>query len=438
MSVATRTKATKLSAYESEQIRRIAAWKSEPPNPLNELWKRVSLPVAREVERLIPDASVRAAIIKAYDVSERLAGQGAIKRRAGVRDLAELKHKPLEECDALAAGVERSAEILALAEGAATGVGGMITTLLDVPLLFVLSLGTIRKIGHCYGHALESHRDVNFVLGVLIAAMAGTPEARRARINRLRELEELLIEEIQEEIFAEEVLSFLFQIEIFAGIPGVGLLSGAALNGLFMRRVCEFARLAFQEALAAGKRQGPLDRAGPGGRAGTGWAGAGPWDASRTRDSTASGSAWRCRCTPWPRWSARETTPSSAGFATGPSRRATGPRSSPPGPEAHRRTADGTRPHWRRARTLYGRVAQAADPSSALRAPSPRRGEGDGDRRRRGEALDEMTERSPSPRRGEGRAEGDAALRNPTAKHSNSITMVASVRRCRRLPRSST
>ena len=113
MSAATRTRAPKLSAYESEQVRRIAAWKSEPPNPLNELWKRVSLPVAREVERLIPDAIVRAAIIKAYDVSELLAGQEAIKRRAGVRDLAELKHKPLEECDALAAGVERSAEALA-------------------------------------------------------------------------------------------------------------------------------------------------------------------------------------------------------------------------------------------------------------------------------------------------------------------------------------
>ena len=415
MSVATRTKAPKLSAYESEQIRRIAAWKSEPPNPLNELWKRVSLPVAREVERLIPDASVRAAIIKAYDVSERLAGQGAIKRRAGVRDLAELKHKPLEECDALAAGVERSAEILALAEGAATGVGGMITTLLDVPLLFVLSLGTIRKIGHCYGHALESHRDVNFVLGVLIAAMAGTPEARRARINRLRELEELLIEEIQEEIFAEEVLSFLFQIEIFAGIPGVGLLSGAALNGLFMRRVCEFARLAFQERwLRENGKVHWIEPAPVAARYGMGWSGA----LGRVAYSGFYGLGFGVAL---PVYAVAALVRSGdnaliRGLRDGAVAASDRAEKLTARARARWRTADSTRPHWRRARTLYGRVAQAADPSSALRAPSPRRGEGDGDRRRRGEALDEMTERSPSPRRGEGRAEGGAAPAQPDRK----------------------
>ena len=72
----------------ASRVRRIAAWKSEPPNPLTELWKRISLPAAREVERLIPDGSVRAAIIKAYDVSEsarRPGGDQASGRRAGPR-----------------------------------------------------------------------------------------------------------------------------------------------------------------------------------------------------------------------------------------------------------------------------------------------------------------------------------------------------------------
>ena len=107
--------------------------------------------------------------------------------------------------------------------------------------------------------------------------MAGTLEARRTRLHRLRELEDLLIEEIQEEIFAEEVLSFLFQLEIFEGIPGVGPLSGAVLNGLFMRRVGEYGPDGLPGALAAGKRQGPLDRAGPGAPlqlTGMGWSGA--------------------------------------------------------------------------------------------------------------------------------------------------------------------
>ncbi len=247
MTTATRIKRSELTAYEEEQVRRIAAWKSEPPNPLTELWKRISLPVARAIEKIIPDRMVRVAIEKAYDATDWLAGQEAVKRRAGVRDLTELKHKPLEECDALAAGVGASAQTLALVEGAATGAGGVYTTLLDVPLLFVLAVGSIRKIGHCYGYSLDARKDRHFVLGVLVAAMAGWLEVRRERIHHLRELEDLLIVETQEDIVAEEALSFLFQLEIFEDVPGIGAASGAALNWFFIRRVNETARMVFQE-----------------------------------------------------------------------------------------------------------------------------------------------------------------------------------------------
>jgi hypothetical protein len=77
--------------------------------------------------------------------------------------------------------------------------------------------------------------------------MAGSLEARRERIHQLHELEDLLIEETQEDILTDEALSFLFQLEIFEDIPGVGTLSGAVLNWLFMRRVEETARMVFEE-----------------------------------------------------------------------------------------------------------------------------------------------------------------------------------------------
>ena len=236
-----------LTPYEADQVRRIAAWKSEPPNALSELWKRVSLPVARAIEPIIPDRAVRAAITRSYDASERLAGREDIQRRAGVRDLAELAHGRLERCDRLAIETGASAQALAAAEGAATGAGGLLTTFLDVPLLFILGLGTIRRIGHCYGYPLEHHKDRHFALGVMAAALAGSLEVRRQRIHRLRELEDLLIEETEEDILLEEALSFLFQLEIFADIPGIGAISGAALNWHFMRRVDQTARMVFQE-----------------------------------------------------------------------------------------------------------------------------------------------------------------------------------------------
>jgi hypothetical protein len=247
MSTATRTRRSELTSYEAEQVRRIAAWKSEPPHPLSELWKRAALPAARAVERIIPDRAVAAAIAKAYDASGVLADSEDVRRRAGVRALADLAQGPLERSDRLAREVGASARTIGAVEGAATGAGGLFTTFLDVPLLFVLGLRAVRKVGHCYGYPLEHHHDRHFVLGVMATALAGSLEVRRERIHRLRELEELLIEETQEDILVEEALSFLFQLEIFVEIPGVGVLSGAALNWWFMRRVVETARMVFQE-----------------------------------------------------------------------------------------------------------------------------------------------------------------------------------------------
>jgi len=243
----TKAAKAKLTAYESEQVERIAAWKSKPPNPIDEIAKKITGPVAHWVEKVIPDALIRVGIERAYDISERLAGQDDIKRQAGVTDLAELRNKPLEDCDQLAFRVGRFANVLALAEGVATGAGGFLTTLIDGPLLFVLTLRTIMRIGHCYGYALDHRRDQAFVLGVYLTATSGTLHTKQCRLEQLKELEELLISETQREILAEELLSFVFQLEIFEEVPGIGAISGALLNVRLMRKVERTTRRVFQE-----------------------------------------------------------------------------------------------------------------------------------------------------------------------------------------------
>jgi hypothetical protein len=247
MSTRTKVAEVKLTPYESEQIEQIARWKSTPPNVLSELFKSITMLIADRLEKVIPDHPVKVAIEKSYAVSERLAGKENIKRRAGVQNLDELWSKPLEECDQLAFRVGAVAQGWATVEGALTGAGGVITTLIDVPVLFVLSLRTILRIGHCYGYSLDHQRDQKFVLGVLIAAISGSLALRRQRLDQLEEIEHLLLEETQEEILTEEALSVLFQLEIFEEIPGIGAISGAVLNLLFIRKVENTARRVFQE-----------------------------------------------------------------------------------------------------------------------------------------------------------------------------------------------
>jgi hypothetical protein len=236
-----------LTEYEAEQLRRIAAWKAEPTNPFAEVFKRLTRPGARFVEMFLPDEIVRRGLELAYDAAEVFAGRDDVTRQAGVADLSELLHRPLEECDGLAEGVARRSWVIAGVEGAATGAGGVLTTLLDVPLLFVLALRTILKIGHCYGYPLDRTQDRPYVLGVLIVATSGSLATRRERLDELRELEEWLLEETQEDVIAEEAASFLFQLEVFEEIPGVGAVSGALINLAFIHKVTSSARHVFQE-----------------------------------------------------------------------------------------------------------------------------------------------------------------------------------------------
>jgi hypothetical protein len=261
MSATTEAARSGLSDYEAGQVREIAAWKSEPPNPFSELFKRAMLPGARLVESVIPDQVVRAAIEKAYDAAELSAFKGDVKAQAGVGDLATLREKPLGECDKLAKRIGSVALSVSTVEGAATGAGGPLTTLFDIPLLFTLSIRTILKIGYCYGYELDQARDRAYVLGVLMAATSSTLDVRRTRLNQLREVEEMLLEETQEDVIAEEVASFLFQMEVFADIPGVGAVSGALLNLSFIRRVEITAIRVFQERWL--RDQGKVDRVEP-------------------------------------------------------------------------------------------------------------------------------------------------------------------------------
>jgi hypothetical protein len=265
----------KLTAYESDQVAQIAVWKSRPPNPLVEIVDRITVPCAKLVEKVIPDPPIRIAIEQSFRLAVRLASKEDIKRETGVQDLSELRKKRLEECDSLALRAGVFSQVFSAAEGVATGAGGALTTLIDVPILFVLSIWTILKIGRCYGYPLDKQRDQHFVLGLLIAAISRRSETRTRRLDQLHELEDLLIEDTQEEIVAEELTALLFQLEIFDGIPGIGAISGAILNLYFMRRVEYTARRVFQERWLkdTGKVRSIAPAPAHAGNLATGWAG---------------------------------------------------------------------------------------------------------------------------------------------------------------------
>jgi EcsC protein family len=238
---------TDLTAYEAGQVDQIVAWKSKPVNPVAEAWNLTILQAAKVVTFLIPDVLVRSVIESTYSAARQLASPAGIARQSGVRDIKELKNKSLEQCDRVAQEVSMTARALATVEGAVTGVGGVLATAIDVPILFISALRTIVQIGHCYGYSSDEPTDRYFNLGILTIAMAGTLATRLERLDQLQDLEVLLVEETQVDLIRSELLSFLFQLEIFEDVPGIGIASGALLNLSFMHRADVTARRVFQE-----------------------------------------------------------------------------------------------------------------------------------------------------------------------------------------------
>ena len=238
----------RLTAYESDQVSQIATWKSKPPQPLTEIIRNITLPEGSSSQRILPDPMVAAVIARSYQLAleacRRKRHQDSSRGQGCTGDAQEVARR-------LRPARVRDGRLLAnfcYSRGCRDRSRRRLHHVDRHPLAaHFLALRTILKIGHCYGYPLDQYKDQGFVLGVLIAATSGTLPSKRYRLDQLHSLEEMIIRESQEEILADEVLSFLFQLEIFASVPGIGAISGGApRSSRSMRRVDNTARRVFQ------------------------------------------------------------------------------------------------------------------------------------------------------------------------------------------------
>ncbi len=114
-------------------------------------------------------------------------------------------------------------------------------------MLYTVCLTTIIKTGQCYGYPLDRPTDKAWVLGALAVALSGSRQRRTDLMIQLREIEDLLLEDIQEDLVIEETASLLTQVEIFEDLPLFGAAGGALLNLWVAHRADLTARHLFQE-----------------------------------------------------------------------------------------------------------------------------------------------------------------------------------------------
>jgi hypothetical protein len=253
--------------YEKRQLDAIVAWRAQEPSVASRAVGVVVAPLARLVQKVVPEAAIRGAIDGASAAGRWLADPGDVRRDAGVGSIAELRGRDLELSDRLAAGVHSWAIALATVEGTATGAFGILGAPVDLPAIITLALRTIHKVGLCYGYECDSQEDRQFAQSVLATAGANSLEEKLAALASLTALRTTLARHTwkalaekaaQDQLSREAVLLVLRKLakqvgvnltkrRALAAIPAVGAMVGGSVNGWYMKEVGWAARRAFQE-----------------------------------------------------------------------------------------------------------------------------------------------------------------------------------------------
>lgn len=256
-----------LTPYEQQQWNAIVEWKNEEPSVVSQTAGKALAPVSWLIGKVVPEAAMRGILDLSSSAAEWLTDTGDLTRDAGVSSLDELKTLGLQRSDELADEVHNWAIGIAGAEGAATGAAGIFGIAADIPMVLVLALRTIHKIGACYGFEAKSKEDKDFMLAVLSASSANEMAEKTAALTTLRMVLvsiakttwKKLAEKAATDRFSKEagviaVKTLAKQLGInmtkrkaLQAIPAIGAVVGGSVNAWYLKEIGWSARRSFQE-----------------------------------------------------------------------------------------------------------------------------------------------------------------------------------------------
>jgi len=259
-------KKLEMTVYERGQLAQLRAWQQEGPGWGTRLLAKPSSSAAQLVQAVIPVSALRS-VLKGFErAAQKLGGESAILRRAGVRALAELRAATLQSCDRLAKFEVRTAMSFAGVSGAALGVAGAAGMVVDVPALITQALRVIHRTGLCYGEDMLAESQQGLAIGIFALVSANSMAEKQTALKALSEQTELLdaawrdgVERAAERELAKEAAVFSLQTlasrigvhlgkrKVAGTVPVLGAVAGAAVNAWYIHEVAQAARHVFQE-----------------------------------------------------------------------------------------------------------------------------------------------------------------------------------------------
>ena len=180
-------------------------------------------------------------------------------RGLAVSDVKELRLQPMEKLDQLAQSMFTQNTVLAALSGGGTGLGGLALIAADIPLLFMINLHLIQRIGAAYGFPMASPEYSTIVLAIYNAAAANSREARANAIHEIGILAATLAGDtaykgrVRGDMFSDqsrhiprEMAKNLVGRKLLQAVPLAGAAIGAGVNFWFTRETAQTAYMLFR------------------------------------------------------------------------------------------------------------------------------------------------------------------------------------------------
>lgn len=143
---------------------------------------------------------------------------------------------------------------IAVAEGAGTGAGGIMFSMVDFPALIAIKMKYLFELAHVYGYDTKNFSERVFILKVFQMTFSG-PENRARLLNSIKqwhtEKEQWLSEEeysrnMDWESFQTEYRNAIDFRKMLQMVPGIGAFAGAWANYTILEELREFAMNAYR------------------------------------------------------------------------------------------------------------------------------------------------------------------------------------------------
>lgn len=161
---------------------------------------------------------------------------------------------PLEVLDRTADNITDSRTRFAAAQGAATGIGGIVTIAADIPMVMGLSLKVLQEMALCYGYDPDEPQERIFIVKCLQFSSADIV-GKKAIIDELADYDnpDKQVEVISQmqgwrEVFNSYSESFGWK-KLFQLIPIAGMVFGSVSNKNTIRDVAEAGKMLYKKRL---------------------------------------------------------------------------------------------------------------------------------------------------------------------------------------------